>query len=158
MGKKTIKKDTRQRTRISKMNKQLPGINVDILVIKGNNILLGLLTEKWNYKGKRVYGVPGRDINFGEKIGETIKRNIREEFNCGVTNYQIICVNANYALGNHSIGIGVVAEIDGEPKKLIPEDWEKWEWFDKSSIPTNLFPATKNLIDCYLQNKVNVAE
>ncbi|KKT83968.1 MAG: Nudix hydrolase 1 [candidate division WWE3 bacterium GW2011_GWC2_44_9] len=140
------------------MNSNSPKINVDILIIKDNKILLGLLTEKWNYEGKIVYGVPGRDIKFREKIGETVKRNIKEEFNCNVTDYRIMCVNANYALGNHYIGVGVIAEIDGEPRNLIPEDWEKWEWFDKDNIPPNLFPATKNLIDCYLQNKVNVAE
>lgn len=140
------------------MTKNAPKINVDILVIKDDKILLGLLTEKWNYQGKRVYGVPGRDIRFGEKIGETLKRNIKEEFGCGVIEYQVISVNANYALGNHYIGIGIAAKIDGKPKNLIPEDWEKWKWFNKDSIPNNLFPATKNLIDCYLQNKVNVAE
>jgi ADP-ribose pyrophosphatase YjhB (NUDIX family) len=140
------------------MEEKKPGINVDILVIKNNKILLGLLSDKWCELGKKVYGVPGRDIRFGEKIGETIKRNITEEFGCGVINYKIICINANYALGNHYIGIGVIAEIDGEAKNLLPEDWEKWEWFDRETIPDNLFPATKNLIDCYLQDKVNVAE
>ena len=135
-----------------------PTVNVDILVIKNNKILLGLLTKKWMYQGNRVYGVPGRDITFGEKIGETVKRNIREEFDCNVTTYKIISVNANYAFDNHYIGIGVMAEIDGEPQNLLPEDWERWEWFDKDNIPNNLFPATKNLLDCYLQNKITVAE
>lgn len=73
-------------------------------------------------------------------------------------NYKIICVNANYALGNHYIGIGVVARIDGEAKLLVPKDWEKWEWFDKNKIPENLFPPTKNLIDCYLKHKITISE
>lgn len=135
-----------------------PGLNVDILIIKDNQLLLGLMTEKWNYKQQQVYGIPGRDIKFGEKISDTVKRNIKEEFDCGVKKYEIISVNANYALGNHYIGIGVVAKIDGDPKVLIAEDWERWEWFNKKQIPNNLFPATKNLIECYLQNKVCVSE
>ncbi len=140
------------------MNKKFPKINVDILVTKDNKILLGLLTKNWTYKGKQVYGVPGRDIRFGEKIGETVRRNIKEEFGCNVKKYRIISVNANYALGNHYIGIGIVAEIDGNPKLLIPQDWEKWEWFDMDKIPKNLFPATKNLIKCYLNKKFIVSE
>ena len=116
------------------------------------------MTKQWSYQGKQVYGVPGRDIYFGEKIGDTLRRNIKEEFDCNVTFYKIISVNANYALGNHYIGIGIVAEIDGEPKVLFPEDWEKWEWFDKDNLPKNLFPATKNLIDSYLKNEVTVSE
>lgn len=135
-----------------------PEINVDILIVRDNQVLLGLMTKQWNYEGKQVYGVPGRDIHFGEKIGDTIKRNIKEEFNCNVTSYKIISVNANYALGNHFIGIGVVAEIDGEPQVLLPEDWERWEWIDKDSLPNNLFPATRNLLESYFQNKVNVTE
>ena len=135
-----------------------PNVNIDVLIIKENKVLLGLMTKRWSYEDKQVYGVPGRDIYFGEKIGETLKRNIKEEFDCNVTKYKIISVNANYALGNHYIGIGIVAEIDGDPKILLPEDWEKWEWFEKDKIPTNLFPATKNLIESYLQNKVTVSE
>lgn len=140
------------------MASKFPRINVDILVIKKNKILLGLLTKKWMYLGKQVYGVPGRDIRFGEKIGDTVRRNIKEEFGCNVTKYKIISVNANFALDNHYIGIGATAEIDGQPILLLSEDWEKWEWFDKDKIPNNLFPATKNLIECYLANKVNVSE
>lgn len=135
-----------------------PGVNVDIVVVKDGKILLGLMTDQWKYKGRQVYGMPGRDIRFGEKMGDTIKRNIREEFDCTVTSYSIICVNANYALGNHFIGIGAVAEIDGEPKVLLADDWVQWEWFDINAIPDNLFPPARNVIDCYLKGVVNIAE
>ncbi len=118
---------------------------------------MGLLTKKWAYQGKQVYGVPGRDIRFGETISETVKRNIREELNCNVLTEKIICVNENFALGNHYLGIGVLAEIDGEPKNLIPEDWQKWEWFAKDALPDNLFPAAKNLLDCYFGHKFTVS-
>jgi ADP-ribose pyrophosphatase YjhB (NUDIX family) len=136
----------------------IPKVNVDILILKENKILLGLLTKKWTVNGKQTYGVPGRDINFNEKITETVKRNIREEFDCNVIKQRIICINENFALGNHYIGVGVLAEIDGEPKDLNPKDWEKWEWFDKKSVPENLFPPAKNLIRCYLENKFTVSE
>lgn len=135
-----------------------PGINVDILVVSGNKILLGFMTKQWVYEGRQVYGVPGRDIHFSEKIGDTVKRNIKEDFDCSVNSYNVICINANYALGNHYVGIRVVAEIDGEPKVLLPDDWVRWKWFDKNNIPDNLFPATKNLTECYLHGQVNVAE
>ena len=50
------------------------------------------------------------------------------------------------------------AEIGGKTKLLIPQDWEKWEWFDKDKIPNNLFPTTENLIKCYLEKKFTVSE
>lgn len=139
------------------MSPNYPEVDVDILIIRNNKLLLGLLTNKWNYKGNQVYGLPGREIKKGETIGEAVKRNIKKEFGCKVTNYRVICVNSNYYNG-HFIGIGVIAEMDGEPKVLLKEDWEKWEWFDKDKIPNNLFPPAKNLIDCYLNNKFCIVE
>jgi ADP-ribose pyrophosphatase YjhB (NUDIX family) len=135
-----------------------PTVSVDILIIRENKVLLGLLTEQWNYQGKRAYGVPGRDILFQEKIGDTVQRNIKEEFGCSVTAHEVISVNANYALDNHYIGIGVRAQINGEPQVLLPEDWEKWEWFDLDNLPENIFPPAQNLLDSYKQSKITVSE
>ncbi|MFH1978002.1 MAG: NUDIX domain-containing protein [Candidatus Aenigmatarchaeota archaeon] len=140
------------------MNEKKPLVNVDIIIVKDDKILLGLLTDKWKYEGRSVYGVPGRDIRFGEKVSETVKRNINEEFGCNVTKQKIICVNTNYALGNHYIGIGVLTEMDGDPKLLLPEDWKEWKWFSRKEIPDNMFPAAKNVIECYLNDKFSVSE
>ena len=104
------------------MIKRFPKISINILVIRNKKFLLGLLTKKWKYSGKQVYGVPGRDIRFGEKIGESVKRNINAEIGCSVINYKIISVNANYEFGNHYVGIGTTAEIEGEIKLLKPDD------------------------------------
>lgn len=139
------------------MNK-IPKVNVDILIVKNNKILLGLLTEDWNYRGKQVYGVPGSDIHFNEKIGEAIERNVKEQLGCELIKYEIISVNANYALRNHYVGIGVLAEIKGEPQVLVPKEWGEWKWFSKDKIPDNLFPPAKNVIDCYLKCKFCVSE
>ncbi len=140
------------------MDIKIPKVNVDILVISKNKILLGLLSKNWLFNSKQSYGVPGRDINFQETIKDAVIRNIKDEIGCYVKRYKVISVNENFALGNHYIGIGITAEIDGEVKLLKPEDWDKWEWFDKNKIPDNLFPAAKNLIQCYLENKISVVE
>lgn len=140
------------------MAEKFPRVNIDILVIRKNKILLGLLSKNWLHNNRQSYGVPGRDINFRETIKDAAIRNIKEEIGCKVKSYKIICVNANYALGNHYVGIGITVEISGEVKLLKPEDWDRWEWFDKNKISQNLFPAAKNLIKCYLEKKVNVAE
>jgi ADP-ribose pyrophosphatase YjhB (NUDIX family) len=139
------------------MNKT-PGVNVDILIKKDNKILLGLLSPKWSDKNKLSFGVPGRDIKFAESIGQAVKRNIMEELGCKLVKYEIISVNANYALGNHYIGIGILASIKGRVKLLKPDDWQSWQWVDIKKLPDNIFPPAKNLIDCYLQNKFNITE
>jgi ADP-ribose pyrophosphatase YjhB (NUDIX family) len=140
------------------MEDKITKVNVDIIAIRGDKILFGLLKNGWHKQDKQFYGLPGSDIKFGEKISETVARNIKEEIGCSVTKQKIICVNENFAMDNHYIGIGILAEIKGEPKNLEPGWWERWEWFNKSSIPENLFPPAKNLIECYLKNKINISE
>lgn len=135
-----------------------PKVGVDILVIKNNKVLLGLLSMKWLVNGKQVYGVPGRDIRFGEKISDTVKRDIEEDIGCSVVSCKIFSVNASHTPDTHYINIGVMTEIDGEPKNRVPTDWERWEWFDLSTIPTNVFPSAKNVIESYKQNAVCVSE
>lgn len=135
-----------------------PLVNIDILVIKDNQVLLGLLSDKWNKSDKPLYGVPGRDIIFGETIGDTVKRNLKEEFDCTVSKYEIFSVNANYEFGNHYIGIGVVVELEGEIEHLLKEDWDEWKWFDLNQIPETLFAPAKNAIESYKQNRVCISE
>lgn len=137
---------------------KIPKVNVSLLIIKGDSVLLGLLSDKWLYNGEQVYGSPGRDIYFQEKMGDAIKRNIVEELGCEVTKYEIICVNANYDWGNHYIGIGAVVQISGEPKLLKPDDWVKWEWINLNAVPSNILPELYYLLTCYKTKKVNVSE
>lgn len=139
------------------MNNKYPELDVDILIVRNDKILLGLLSDKWLYKGQQVYGVPGKQILLGESIGKTVRRNIKEELDCEVHSYKVISVNANYYNG-HFVGIGILVEIIGEPKLLKPDDWIKWEWFKKDNLPQNLFPPAKNLIESYLDNKFCVCE
>jgi len=133
-------------------------VSLDILIIQNKKVLLGLLSKNWLYEGKQVYGVPGREIYFREKIGEAVKRDLKDELDVEVINYRVISVNANYAMSNHYLGIGVLAEIKGEVKLSKPDDWEKWEWFEINKIPNNLFPAAKNIIQSYKENKFCVSE
>lgn len=139
------------------MQEKRPNINVDILVQRDGKVLLGLLTEQWT-GAERKYGLPGRDILFGETIGETVARNVREEFGCELRSHRVIAVNANYEGGNHYIGVGVIAEIAGDLQHLLKEDWEKWEWFSLDAMPENVFAPAKNLIECFRSGKVCVSE
>ena len=128
-----------------------PTVSVDILVIDDGKALLGLFTDEWSYQGKPTWGLPGREIEFGEHFNQAIERNIQEELGCSLQAYEIIAVNANYAFDNHYVGIGATATIEGEPKIMKSEDWQKWEWFDLDNLPENLFKPAENLIKCYLK-------
>src|SRR5579872_7276192 len=135
-----------------------PIVSVDILIIQDNKVLLGLLSDEWSVNNKPTYGFPGREIHFKETFRQAIKRNIEEELGCKLLTHKIISVNANYALGNHFIGIGATANIEGEPKLMKPDDWQKWNWFELDNLPNNLFPPAENLIRSYTQHKITVSD
>jgi ADP-ribose pyrophosphatase YjhB (NUDIX family) len=132
-----------------------PKISLDIVIKRRGKVLFGLLTEKWSGKSKGVYGLPGREIHFGEKIADAVKRNIKEEIGCKLKKYKIIAVTENFAFKNHYIGIGIEARIEGKAKNMRPQDWQGWEWFSTNALPKNLFPSAKALLETNRKNVPN---
>lgn len=139
-------------------SERVPVVALDILIIRENRVLLGLLSTAFTKDGPRLYGVPGRELGFREPIGDGVKRDLAEELGVSTTAHEVIAVNANYEFGNHYIGIGVTAEIEGDIQMKRPEDWDAWEWFDINALPENLFAPAKNLIESYKQHKITVSE
>lgn len=148
-------------------NKKNIKVSVDILISKTRNILFfdqkflfGKLSQKWDTKGTGLYGLPGGEIKFGEKIDSAVKRMIRAELGCKTTWYRIFCVNVNYAFGNHYVVLGIYATISGTPKILKPKDWLSWEWHRKYFLDgdskSNLFPSAEKTWDCAFNGKTNV--
>lgn len=139
------------------MPEKIPRVNVDIIVERNGKILLGRLKKEWAKELYPSYGLPGTDILFGETFEQAVRKQLKEQLDLELARVKIISVNANFALGNHYIGIGILAEAKGEPKNLRPNEWEGWEWISKDKIPENLFPAAKNQVECYLKGKVTVS-
>lgn len=135
-----------------------PVVSLDILIIRDDQILLGLLSKNFTKDGPRLYGVPGRELRFREPIDEAVKRDLSEELGVSTTTHEVIAINANYEFGNHYIGIGITAEIEGDIQMKKPEDWDTWEWFDINTLPENIFAPAKNLIESYKQHKITVSE
>lgn len=133
--------------------KKRPMVSVDLIVVRNDKILLGKLSGRWSDKGKYEWGLPGREIRFGDSFEEAVNRNLREETGMKLKRFRIVCVNNNFAFNNHYVSIGIKAEAAGEPK-LTNKDWKEWKWFDKRSIPRKLFPSAEITIRCYLENKV----
>ncbi|MBI2084733.1 MAG: NUDIX domain-containing protein [Candidatus Aenigmarchaeota archaeon] len=135
---------------------QKPVVSVDLIVIKDGKILLGKVSEKWSENGKYQWGLPGREIDFGDSFEQTVKKNLKEELGMELENFQVVCTNNNFGFGNHYVAIGILVEGKGEPKLMKPEDWKEWKWFDKNKIPDKLFPSGELTIKCFLENKSTI--
>ena len=106
------------------LSKKFPLASIDIMIFKNNKLLLGKLSDKWIDNGKYEWGLPGREIEFGADFEETARKNLKEEMEMQLISFKVICVNNNFALGNHYISIGILAEAEGELKLNSNEDWK----------------------------------
>ena len=127
-----------------------PGINIDILIVKENKILLGLMTKQWNYEGKQVYGVPGRDIRFGEKIGDTLRRNIKEEFDTLIYETRLAVIFAQMRINIADIAIQAlekrtekIAELEKANDQLKKQNELLQTAFDKLNQKLDLLLKVK---------------
>lgn len=140
---------------------RIPVVALDILVVKGEKILLGLLSEAWAENGKRVYGLPGREVRFGERIEDCIRANVAEV--TGITlpehEVEIFGVNPNRHQGNHFINISVLVHVpEGTETTKTTVDWESWQWVTLDQVPDNLFITVKYTLESYRKKKMIVSE
>ena len=132
-----------------------PVVSIDLVISRGGKILLGKVTEKWSEKGRYEWGLPGRELEYGESFEQAAGKNLKEETGMEMKGFKIICVNSNFSLGNHYVAIGILAEAKGEPKIMKPQDWKEWKWFGKNEIPGKLFPSAEKTVKCFLEGKVS---
>jgi len=134
-----------------KMKNPIP--SVDLLITRNSKILLGKLNQKWTNNGKYEYGLPGREIKFGDNFQRSIESNLREELGMTLKSFKIFCINNNFGFGNHYVSIGILVEAEGNPEVKKSEDWKEWKWFEKDDIPSKLFPSAELTIKCFLENR-----
>jgi len=132
------------------------GIGVMIQNERGE-VLLGL--RKGSH-GEGEWSFPGGHLEFGEKIFETAKREVKEEVDLDVNEFEIISVADEMRYiesdGKHYVNIGILAKYEGgEPKVSEPDKCEKWEWFSLDDLPNKLFEGTELTIGNYKKGKIH---
>ena len=136
---------------------QPPKVGVGILILKGNQTILG---KRCGSHGAGEYGGAGGHMENGESFEEAILREISEEFGSHfkIKNLRFSCVtNLRKYAPRHYIDIGMLAEWEsGEPKVMEPDKVEKWEWFDIDNPPPreDSFGCLHNYIEAYKTGKV----
>lgn len=131
------------------------GVGCGALIInKKSEVLL----QKRGSKSKNEIGFwtkPGGAVEFGEKVENTVKREIKEELGIdikliqflGFTNHIIKSEN------QHWVTFNFLAEIiAGIPKNLEPEKIEEIKWFKLNNLPPKLSQTTSEPIKKYLKS------
>lgn len=103
-------------------------------------------TGKWEF--------PGGSVEFGEKLEDAIKREIKEEFDLDIEIIDLLDV-CNHILPNekqHWVSPSFVARLlSGESKIMEPEKTEAIGWFSINEIPKPLTEASAHNYKTYIK-------
>lgn len=138
------------------------GIGCGALIINDKNetLLIKRTSKTRNENG--FWSKPGGGVEFGEKVEDAVKREIKEELGVeielikflGFTNHII------KSESQHWVAFSYLAKIiNGELKNLEPAKHEEIKWFKLDSLPEKISQTTIEPINEYLKynkyNKIN---
>jgi len=134
-----------------------PKVGIGVLILNDKNeVLLGLRNSS---HGAGEWSCPGGHMEFGEKIFETAKREVKEETDLEIEEFELISIfdELRYIKtdNKHLLNIGVLGKYKGgEVKVMEPSKCDKWEWFALEKMPENLFEATEAMIKNFKDKKI----
>jgi ADP-ribose pyrophosphatase YjhB (NUDIX family) len=132
-------------------HERAPVPSIDLVVVgPGERILLGRVAERWSDHGRYVWGLPGREVLFGEDLRSAAARSLHEEVGLALTSARFLSVNSNYGFGNHYLCVALLVEAAGALVNQRPDDWTAWDWFERSHLPERLFPSADRTLQAYL--------
>lgn len=127
-----------------------PGLGVGVLVLKDNQVLLGLrnpdkVKASSELQGQGTWTMPGGKVEWMETLEEAAKRELEEETSLIATDLEIFSVSDDIKGEAHYVTIGFLAkDYVGEVKTMEPETILEWKWFDIDDLPENMYmPSTK---------------
>jgi len=118
------------------------------IFMRGDSVLLGLRNYKTQqYKDGDFWTTPGGRCDEGEKIEDTLRREVYEEI--GIENFEI---KKNFGIVSGAKEGDLVhvflCESSEEEKLMEPEKFKEWKWFNKNEIPENFLNShIKDIIE-----------
>jgi 8-oxo-dGTP diphosphatase len=122
-----------------------PYVGVGVLILNDKEEVL--LALRLASHGTGEWSFPGGHLEFGEKVFETAKREVKEETNLDIEEFQLIsvCDEMRYieTNGKHYLNVSVLGKYQGgNPQTMEPDKCAEWRWFALDELPDNLFEPT----------------
>lgn len=98
---------------------------------------------------------PGGCVEFGERVTETMKREIKEELDIDIEilGYLPHTDHIIKEENQHWVAFNFVAKIvSGEPKNMEPEKCDEIKWFGFDELPQKITQTTSEPIADYIKN------
>ena len=132
-----------------------PGLGVGVLVLKDNQVLLGLrnpdkVKASSELQGQGTWTMPGGKVEWMETLEEAAKRELEEETSLIATDLEIFSVSDDIKGEAHYVTMGFLAkDYAGEVKTMEPETILEWKWFDIDDLPENMYMPCAKCIEKY---------
>ena len=125
-----------------------------VIVFKDNKVLLGHRPSKLVDTGgiyePDSWSLPGGKQEYDETIFDCAIREVKEETNLNISKLEVFGVVDNFQPDRHYVTIQVIAHnYSGEIKIMEPTKQDKWEWFELSNLPKNLYSPSRSFIEDY---------
>lgn len=131
------------------------GVGCGALIVNDKNETLLLRRGKNSRNQSGYWSKPGGTVEFGEKIEDAIKREIKEEFDVEIelTKFLGFTNHIMKEENQHWLSISYLAKIiKGEPKNLESEKHDEIRWFNFNDLPESLTQTTREPIKEYLKS------
>lgn len=127
-----------------------------LIINDQQEVLLGLRNAS---HGTGEWSFPGGHLEFGEKIFDAAKREVKEETDLDIAQFELIsvCDEMRYIQtdNKHYVNLGVLGKYTGgDPKLMEPEKCAEWKWFPIDALPSNLFEATSYILKNFQDKKI----
>jgi 8-oxo-dGTP diphosphatase len=134
-----------------------PKVGVGVLIQnEKEEVLLGLRKSS---HGAGEWSFPGGHLEFGETLFETAKREVKEETDLDVHEFELISVADEMRYiesdAKHYLNIGIRATYEGgEPKVMEPTKCDQWKWFRLDDLPRPIFEGTASTLRNFNDKKI----
>lgn len=142
---------------MSNENKKYPRVGIGVMIQNEmGEVLLGL---RQGSHGAGEWSFPGGHLEFGEKIFETAKREVKEEVDLDIGEFKLISVADEMRYiesdGKHYLNIGIKGKYNGgEPRVMEQDKCKEWKWVSLDNLPDNLFEGTELVINNFKKGKI----
>ncbi len=130
-----------------------PVVGVGVMVLKGEQVLLGIRKKS---PGIGEYGFAGGHLEHLESFQQCAEREVFEETGLEIQNVRFLRVkNMTEYAPRHYVHVALVADWkSGEPKLMEPEKCEGWDWYPIDALPAPLFATVVDDFEALKTGKV----
>ena len=126
-------------------------VGVQVILRGSGKILLG---RRSGIFGHGTWGLPGGRLRQGETLLEAAARELEEEIGIVPTNLKVIAIADATSENNFQLQVGVeVTSWQNEPAIKEPDKCDALEFFEIGALPSLIFVASRQLLDCYSANQ-----